>query len=243
MALRYDMCRFYDGPMRSSTSLVSMAMVLGGLIGCGSMMPTESRGVMRKQLAGTSSVVFTNASPDKMCGLYMSNDRNGKFGDNWLPREGLASGKSIEVKVKPGKYQATWNTCKTIGKPYFAATLTQETAFAVGEPTQLFAFVADTVAPTKRAAVRDFHKMIKFQGQAIGPYNAQQQHVVLVASPAAPAEPEVEAVVTRVDLSAFCEKQPARKTTATASKGPIKASLKRTHDITSDRVGYAERRR
>jgi len=238
--------------MRSSTSLVMVT--LGGLVGCATGM-TESRGVTRTQLAGTSSLVFTNASPDKMCGLYMSYDDNGKFGDNWLPPEGLPSGKSIELKVKPGKYQATWNTCKSSGKPYFAATLTQETAFAVGEPTQLFAYVADTVAPTRRAALWDFHKMIKFQGQAIEPIGSRQQVAARVTPRTEPVTAdrvlralfgttatEVE-VVTRVDLSAYCEKPPARKTTAAAAKRPIKASLKRMHDITSDRIGYSERRR
>jgi hypothetical protein len=34
--------------------------------------------------------------------------------------------------MKPGKYKATWNTCKTaVAKPYYAGTLFREHAFQI----------------------------------------------------------------------------------------------------------------
>jgi hypothetical protein len=226
-------------------------LVVVPLVGCVPVM-SESRGVTRGELAGKLDLVFTNASPATMCGLHMSYDDNGQFGDNWLPAGGLPTGKSIAFKVKPGRYKATWNTCKPVGaKAYYAATLTQETAFMVTEATQLFAFVADTVAPTQRAAMLDFHKLVKFSGQPIEPLGARTAIAAISPTPAAPPvaapEPVVEEpapVLPKVDLSAFIDQKLVRQLKA-KQKGKrvtAKASLKRAHDITTARVGYMERR-
>jgi hypothetical protein len=120
--------------------------------------------------------MFTNASPDRMCGLYMTYDAEEEYGDNWLPEDGVASGASTTFKVKPGKYKARWDTCKS-GKnqPYYAATLWRETGVVLDKQTQLYAFVADAVSPTKRAQTmsRDYH-VVKFPGQAVE-LNPKQQ--------------------------------------------------------------------
>lgn len=222
-------------------------MVVVTLVGCAPVM-TESRGVTRGELAGGTELVFTNASPATMCGLHMSYDDNGQFGDNWLPAAGLPTGKSIAFKVKPGRYKATWNTCKPVGaKAYYAATLTQETSFMVTEATQLFAYVADTVAPTRRAAMLDFHKLVKFSGQPIEPLGTRTAIAAIAPTPVAAPEPVVEQpapVLPKVDLSAFIDQKLVRQLKA-KQKGKrvtAKASLKRAHDITTARVGYMERR-
>jgi hypothetical protein len=112
--------------------------------------------------------VFINATPERLCGLYISFDTEIDYGDNWLPVGGLPVGKELEVKVKPGTYKAKWNSCKDVSdRPTtsYAATLVAGTAFQVSEPLQLYAFVSDGVAPTKRGVPRPKLKMIKFIGQ------------------------------------------------------------------------------
>ena len=153
--------------MRRSTRLVLVGVAVGAS-GCLSVAP-EPHGTTRAKYAGEVLVMFTNASPERMCGLFMTEDTEDDYGDNWLPVAGVPSGSSIELRVKPGKYKARWDTCKT-GKdqPYYAATLWRETAVIVDRQTQLYAYVADAVAPTKRAAAmgRDY-RVVRFTGQAI----------------------------------------------------------------------------
>lgn len=231
------MCRAYDRVMRTSSSFLLLAAM--SMVGCASMMSDDARFETRNQHAGTVPLAFTNASPDRMCGLYMTQE-GGKFGDNWLPVEGLPVGKSLEVKVKPGKYRATWNTCKQGSKPQYAGTLTMETSFDVKDQTQLFAYVADTVAPTKRAAPRDFYKMIKFPGQEVGLQVAQQQET---SEPAPePAKMQKPDKADKPDMGAFIDYKAAYKNTHGKVLKPAKASLKRTHDVSSARVGYVEKR-
>ena len=224
---------FYDGIMRSL-----LFILLVNLVGCSTMLAHESRGKTRKEHAGNTALVFTNATSQTMCGLHIAFDHGDAFGDNWLPREGLPSGKSIELKVKPGKYKATWNTCKQGKQPYFAGTLTAETSFNVNEATQLFAFVADHVAPTKRALPRDFHKMVKFAGQEIVPLGAQPTSTIAeVSEPEAAPAP----APTKVDLGAFIDHQAARKNLASKTAAKPKASLKRVHDVVNAKAGYVQR--
>jgi hypothetical protein len=198
-------------------------------------MMSESHGITRKEYTGKVSLVFTNATAGKMCALYITQDAGGKFGDNWLPSGGLDSGQSLRVKVKPGTYKATWNTCKpTDADPaWFAGTLTKEASFEVKEPTQLFAFVASSVAPTKYAHAEDFHKLVRFPGQQIG---AAPAVVAKTEEPAVEAKP-----VAKADMSTFIDAKAASK--FTASKLKPAASIKRTHDVTTDQVGYASKRR
>ncbi len=150
--------------MHSTTLLMGLAFATGCASTSGS-----SHGTTHRNHAGSIQVVFTNASPEKMCELHMSFVDQKDFGDNWLPANGLASGKSVEFKVKPGKYKATWSTCKTSdSKPYYAGTRIGELGIEVDQQTQLFAYIADTIAPTKRAPAlgRDY-KLVRFQGQPI----------------------------------------------------------------------------
>ncbi|HEU0032715.1 MAG TPA: hypothetical protein VFQ53_18920 [Kofleriaceae bacterium] len=223
-----------------------MGIVVGAAGGAGCVATTGpgSRGQSLADHKGNVSLVFTNASPAKMCALRMTFEDDKDFGDNWLPAEGLASGKSITFKVQPGKYKATWNTCKPAGseQPYYAGTLTQELAFEVGDATQLFAYVADTVAPTSRAAPVDFHKLVKFAGQTVGGRAIEDQ----IAAAPAPAVPNELAVKdgkkpARSSMSEFVDRKPARKGTAVSKRAPIKASLKRSHDVATESVGYGTR--
>lgn len=129
-----------------------------------------SHGATRAQYRGGTALVFTNASPEKMCELRMAFDEAEAYGDNWLPPGGLASGKSIEFRVEPGTYKATWTTCRT-ERGMLAGTRWRELAFRVDQQTQLFAYVADRVAPTSRARVLgDDYKIVRFQGQPVGRY-------------------------------------------------------------------------
>ena len=222
-----------------------LLILLVNLVGCSAFLAHESRGKTRKEHSGNTVLVFTNATSQPMCGLYIAFDHTDKFGDNWLPREGLASGKSIELQVKPGKYKATWNTCKQGKQPYFAGTLTAETSFNVNEATQLFAFVADHVAPTKRALPRDFHKLVKFAGQEILPFGVQPA-ATIAESPKPGAKPEAKAAVTpapapKVDLGAFIDHKAARKNMASKTAVKPKASLKRVHDVVDAKAGYVQR--
>src|SRR4051812_41582373 len=120
------MCRCHDRLMRAHITIV-----LALASGCAGSLGHESRGVTRSQLAGPTSLVFTNATSATMCSLRIQQEGSKQYGDNWLPAGGLPSGKSIDLKVKPGTYMATWNTCKHSHQPYFAATLTGENAFSI----------------------------------------------------------------------------------------------------------------
>jgi hypothetical protein len=226
-------------------------------VGCAATVH-EPRGANTARFRGATSLVFTNASPARMCGLFIAADDGGKLGDNWLPRGGLASGASLEFRVKPGRYQATWATCRPDrGVPFFAATLTRETAFEVTEDAQLFAFVADTVAPTTRAPLRPYHKLITFAGQPIDPDprrrllaravpkldpNLKLADIVVAVFPrlerVAPPPPPSRTA----NLGAFIDRTAVRAAARTRSKQPVrKASLKRAHDVASARVGYVPR--
>jgi hypothetical protein len=214
------MYRWLDRLMR--TILVTTILASGcSIVGHGTW------GTTRSELSGKTSLVFVNATPDKMCSVRIQKDGESSFGDNWLSPEGLPSGKSLDVKVKPGTYMATWSTCATSGKPYYAGTLTRETAFEVKESTQLFAFIADTVAPTKRAAPRDFHVMVRFAGQAIG----DDAPAPIAVTPTAVADAPKP---VKADMSAFVDRK-AKPT------GKLKSSLVRKVDIADQRVGYSER--
>jgi hypothetical protein len=147
--------------------LMLATLALGLAAGCSS--PAESHGTTAKEYGGTVPIVFINATPERLCGLYISYDNEPDYGDNWLPIGGLPVGQSLELKIKPGTYKAKWNTCKDArDRPTisYAATLVGGTAIPIeGEPLQLYAFVSDGVPPTKRGVPRPRMKMIKFIGQ------------------------------------------------------------------------------
>src|SRR5688572_33108020 len=76
----------------------------------------------------------------------------------------ISSGKSIEFKVKPGKYQATWNTCPSGDKPYYAGTLIGEAAIGVDQQTQLFTRSEERrVGKECRSRWSPYHKKKKIQ--------------------------------------------------------------------------------
>ena len=136
------------------------------LAGC--ISTTESHGVTAKEYSGTVPVVFINATPEKLCGLYISYDTESEYGDNWLPVNGLPVGGALELQVKDGTYKAKWNTCKDVrdaGSVNYAATLVAGTAIPITEPLQLYAFVSDGTPPTRRAVPRLGLKLVKFIGQ------------------------------------------------------------------------------
>lgn len=129
---------------------------------------SESHGTTAKQYAGTVEVTVINATPERMCGLYMSFDDEPEYGDNWLPRGGLAVGESAAFRVKPGTYKAKWNACKDMHDApavTYSATLVGDTAFEIDRPVQLYAFVSDGTPPTKRAVPRRDLALVKFIGQ------------------------------------------------------------------------------
>lgn len=232
--------------MHTTNWILLAVLVTGCSYGAGT---TGNRGQTMKQHAGAVSVVFTNASPDTVCGLHLSFDGQAKHGDNWLPPEGLPSGKSVEFKVKPGKYKATWNTCTSSQKPYYAATLVGDWAFEVKDSTQLFAYVADTVAPTERAAPRDFYKMVKFPGQMITPGTgtavAQRDAMSMkqdepTAANVNPNDPNARttAPASKFDAKDWVE-GPSKKPGKKAAK--IKPSLDRSVDVTSAKPTFAAR--
>lgn len=132
------------------------------------MATTESHGTTAKEYSGTVDVTIINATPETMCGLYMSFDTDTDYGDNWLPAEGLPVGKTMAFKVKPGTYKAKWNSCKDIADAptaNYSATLVGGTAFPVDQDLQLYAFVSDGTPPTKRGVPRPKLKLVKFIGQ------------------------------------------------------------------------------
>ncbi|HSN29805.1 MAG TPA: hypothetical protein VLT45_26135 [Kofleriaceae bacterium] len=199
----------------------------------------------RAEYRGGVKVVFTNASPAKMCELRMSSDAQPEYGDNWLPERGLASGASLEVHVRPGTYKAMWSTCPGASKDgYYAATLWHETAFEVSRDVQLYAYVADGVAPTQRAPLLGVdYTVVRFQGQAIGPIVAQiahptQQDAEGSSAQASSAQAAVPVATAKLGAAAFIDPVAAKK----AHRGKsMRASLRRTHDTTSDTVAYHAR--
>ncbi|MBA3395720.1 MAG: hypothetical protein H0T89_23955 [Deltaproteobacteria bacterium] len=240
--------------MRSTTTLL---MGLAFATGCAST-TGSSHGVTHREHVGSIQVVFTNASPETMCALHMSFEDQKDFGDNWLPEAGLPTGQSVEFKVKPGKYKATWNTCKTSeSKPYYAGTKIGELGIEVDQQTQLFAYIADTIAPTKRAPAlgRDY-KLVRFQGQAIetiartapakvDAFAAAQADLASrsnakpapAAEPVAAAEPaKPDAKPAKLDARDLVDPK-ARRTT----KRGMKPTLDRKHDVAAASVKYGTR--
>jgi hypothetical protein len=182
------------------------------LVGCSTAASQRPHGETLRAYAGGIPLVFTNATPDKMCGLYMSDDGDMDYGDNWLDARGLPSGVSVEMHVKPGTYKARWETCPKKGSlPTFAATLWREMAFEVDHETQLYAYVADSVPPTKRAAVlgRD-HVKVMFQGQAVAPIGSQQAPVMIAKKETVAPPPPVPAKARFADVI----EKPAKKRSA-----------------------------
>jgi hypothetical protein len=247
--------------MRIAASLISVgaAAVVAGCVS--SSGATEPRGATKARYTGAVLVVFTNATPDRMCGFYMIEDREEEYGDNWLPDAGVPSGGSVQFRVRPGKYKARWDTCKQ-GKdrPYFAATLWREAAVTVKRETQLYAYITDSVAPTKRAAVmgRDYN-IVRFPGQAIDPDpKPQPPQSQQVALRAASEPPQIAGFIGRVMLSAEqvaerdaepevpAESFNAREFVDGRARAPakptqVKPSLNRKHDLSSSGIEYRKR--
>jgi hypothetical protein len=193
--------RIGTGFLLAGAAAVMSGCIVGGAVG------SETRGATRAKYTGAVSLVFTNATAERMCGLHLIDDAEEDYGDNWLPEAGLASGGSLTFKVKPGKYKARWDTCKaSSSKPYFAATLWRDTAVTVQQETQLYAFVADAVSPTKYAQVmgRDY-AVIRFPGQAVD-QNPQPQRERPPGQPpmmrTGVEQPQISGFVGRVVLSA-----------------------------------------
>ncbi len=250
--------------MRIAASLISVgvAVVMAGCVS--SSGATEPRGATKARYTGAVLVVLTNATPDRMCGFYMTEDLEEEYGDNWLPEAGVPSGGSVQFRVRPGKYKARWDTCKQgKARPYFAATLWREAAVTVQRETQLYAYIADSVAPTKRAAVmgRDYN-VVRFPGQAIDPdpkpQPRQQPQTQQVALRAASEPPQIAGFIGRVMLSAemVAERDaepevPAesfnarefvdRRARQPAKPAPVKPSLNRKHDLSSSGIEYRKR--
>jgi hypothetical protein len=215
---RSYICRRDAGGMRT-TILAFVA-----LAGCYDFEP-GTHGETAKYYAGTVSVVFTNATPDAMCNLSMAADSNDVYGDNWLPAGGLASGKSMEFHIKPGRYKATWNTCHHKGQsPYYAGTLFRERAFEIKDSTQLFAFIPDTVAPTKHASIVAHRSVVRFEGMTIGETTGRVQEEPETVASATPAPaPSTLDIKSFVDVKAHPKK---------AVK--LRPSVARAHDMADD---------
>jgi hypothetical protein len=204
--------------------------------GCAVTAPS-SRGVTRAEYQGGVHLVFTNASPAKMCELRMSSDAQPDYGDNWLPEGGLASGASLKLTVRPGTYKAMWSTCPTGSHDgYYAGTLWHDTAVEVSTDTQLYAYVAGTVAPTKHASLLGVdYTVVRFQGQAIGPI------ATAIARPAPAVEADPHATVAtepaaKFGAAAFVDPTAVKKShLAKASKQP---SVRRTYHAGTDSVAY-----
>jgi len=131
----------------------TLALVLA-LSGCYSI--AETHGETANHYSGAVALTFTNALADRVCHLYLSYDQEDAYGDNWLPETGLPSGQSVEFKVRPGTYKAKWSSCKDASDvkqaklvATYAATMVHQNAIQIDQPTQLFAFIATTTAPTK----------------------------------------------------------------------------------------------
>ena len=121
---------------------------------------------------GSVPLAFTNATPDRICSLYLSYDDHDAYGDNWLAKAGLPSGASIEFHVKPGTYKAKWSSCKDAKDvkesklvATYAATRVHQNAIQLATtPTQLYAFIAGTNPPTQYAPVRAHYNLVRFEG-------------------------------------------------------------------------------
>ena len=145
-----------------------MRSILAFALLTGCISTTESHGTTAKEYTGTVPVSFINATPEKLCGLYISYDNDPEYGDNWLPEDGLPVGKQVEFRVKEGTYKAKWNTCRDAREAptvNYSATLVGETAVYLDQPVQLYAFVSDGTPPTKRAVPKPRLKLVKFIGQ------------------------------------------------------------------------------
>ena len=250
--------------MRIEPRLLLLAAAVG-MSGCVvGAASSDTRGVTRAHYAGPTTVRFTNASPDRMCGFYMTDDAEDSYGDNWLPEAGVPSGGSIDFAVKPGKYKARWDTCRNgSSRPYYAATLWREAAIKVTRETQLYAYVSDNVPPTKRAATmgRDFN-VVRFPGQAIDPNpQGSQPRSQQVALRASDEPPQVVGFIGLVLLNAemvarfegkagagddrfsahdFVDgnARPAPPKPGDKKPTPEKPSLNRKHDLSSGGVEY-----
>ncbi len=145
-----------------------MRSILAFVLLTGCVSTTESHGTTAKAYKGTVPVAFINATPEKLCGLYISYDNDPEYGDNWLPVDGLAVGKTVDFQIKEGTYKAKWNTCRDASNAptiNYSATLVGETAVYLDQPVQLYAFVSDGTPPTKRAVPKPRVKLVKFIGQ------------------------------------------------------------------------------
>jgi len=190
-----------------------------------------SRGVTRAEYRGGVKVMFTNASPVTMCELRMSSDAQPEYGDNWLPERGVASGSSIELHVAPGTYKAMWSTCPSGKDGYYAATLWHETAVAISGDVQLYAYVADGVAPTKHAALLGVdYTVVRFEGQAIGPIARAIQH-----PEAQPEVADAPSPAAKLNAAAFVDPVAAKQ------RHHVRPSLSRSHDVANDSVAYHAR--
>jgi hypothetical protein len=197
-----------------------------------------SRGTTAQKYSGRIEVVFTNASPDTMCGLYMSDDHEDQYGDNWLPASGLKSGQSVKFWVKKGSYKARWDTCRSSQQAkFFAGTMCSQMAIDIADTTQLFAYVADKVAPTKRAAtLGNGYKLVRFPGQAVEPIGTAHDSRRVAAVEMSHTERAImnnerpaateSAPVEKVDMSSFVEAKPVKKTAIKK----MKPSTARTQD-------------
>ncbi|HWO22774.1 MAG TPA: hypothetical protein VNO30_28640 [Kofleriaceae bacterium] len=171
---------------------------------------SETHGSTRARYAGAVSVMFTNATPGRMCGLYMTEDVEEDYGDNWLSSDGLPSGSSVTFRMKPGKYKARWDTCREGRKPFYAATLWRDTAVTVQRDTQLYAFVADAVAPTTRAQIMGkTHQVVQFPGQIIDPDPQSQPSQEAAAAAAAERAQAEAAAATELHWRGFHGVTPA----------------------------------
>lgn len=213
------------------------------LVGCQATLG-PSRGVTQQKMSGTATLVFTNATAQPVCALHMTLDGEREYGDNWLAAN-LPSGKSVDFKVAAGKYKITWNTCAEQGKPYLAGTLWRDTSFVVKDKTQLYAYVASTVAPTRYAMPRDNYNVVKFPGQVVDPDPkarlAEEERAAALAAMAPPPPPAATKEPVKAD-TAFKARDwidpKARVAKGNKGKPAIKPSLKRSHDIVEAKVNY-----
>ncbi len=232
--------------MRTATIVLTVGLALTAACAAGA---GGSRGVTHREHLGSTQVIFTNATPEKMCELHMSFEDHKDMGDNWLPEGGLVSGKSAEFKVRAGTYQATWSTCRDGDKPYYAGTLIADTGIGVDDQQmQLFAYVADTVAPTKRAPVlsRDY-KIVKFSGQPVGPI-VKTAPVRVDAFAAAEASlggrrsaPPVKTAEPAPIPDKFSAKGMIDPKAKRPGKRQVRPSLARKHDVASSSPSYRAR--
>ena len=180
--------------------------VLLPLVGCAATTRAVApHGATQFEYRGGLEVVFTNATPDAMCGLYLSDNASLDYGDNWLARS-VPSGQSITLRVRPGTYKARWETCPRKGAvPGYSATLWRETGFDLERDTQLYAYVAEATPPTTRAALDPERVKVMFQGLPSAPASANADPQL--AHRTKPADP---ASTPRTSLAEYIE-QPAAK--------------------------------